>query len=71
MATLADLLAYRDRLMETRFSGVQSFTDQNGEKVVYRTESEIARALAAVNSEIAAATHTPSAIIKFQTSKGL
>jgi len=71
MATLAELIAFRDGLLETRFSGVQSLTDQNGERVTYRSEAEIARALAAVNAEIAAASKTPSSTIRFNSSKGL
>jgi hypothetical protein len=71
MATLAQLTAFRDKLLAARFSGVQSITDQNGEKVVYRTESEISRALAAVNSEIAAASRPTSNVVKFNSSKGL
>ncbi|MBB4120209.1 phage head-tail joining protein [Martelella radicis] len=71
MASLADLLTFRDKLLETRFSGVQTFVDQNGERVTYRSEAEIGRALAALESEIAAATRKPSKTIKFNSSKGL
>ncbi|MBL4768061.1 MAG: hypothetical protein JKY94_10155 [Rhodobacteraceae bacterium] len=50
---------------------VDEFRDQNGEEVEFKSDAEMARALAALDSEIAAATQRPAHTIRFQTSKGL
>ena len=71
MATLAQLTAWRDRLQEARFAGVRRVRDQNGEEVAYRSDAEMARALAALDSEIAAAAKPRPSTILFKTSKGL
>ncbi|RNF33715.1 phage head-tail joining protein [Paracoccus methylarcula] len=71
MATLAELQAYRERLLETRYSGIRSLTDQNGEQVHYRSQSEIERAIAALDAEIAALTSGRSNRIKPIMTKGL
>lgn len=69
---LAQLQAWRDRLFESRLSGVREVTDQNGEKVSYRSDSEIASALAAADTAIAAAlSGRPAHTILFRSSKGL
>jgi hypothetical protein len=69
-ASLAQLQAWRDSLLEARLSGVREVRDQNGESVVYRSDSEMARALAAADAAIAAAQRTPPNTILFRTSKG-
>ena len=71
MATVSELREYRDKLQDARFSGVQSITDQNGEKLVYRTQAEIERAIAALDSEIAQLQRGRMALIRLQTSKGV
>lgn len=71
MPDLTALRRYRDDLQDARFSGIQSLTDQNGERVVYRSQAEIERAIAAIDSEIAALTRRWSSLIHLQTSKGL
>ncbi len=68
---LPDLIAWRDRLFEARLSGVREVEDSDGSRVGYRTDSEIAAALAAVNRAIADASRTPANTIRFFTSKGL
>ena len=65
------LQEYRDQLQDARFSGVQSFTDQNGERLVYRSQAEIERAIAALDSEIAQLQRGRMALIRLQTSKGV
>ena len=70
MATLSKLLEYRESLEDARYSGTQRVRDSNGEEVEFRGERELARALAAVNRQIAAYDGT-ARTIKFQTSKGL
>jgi hypothetical protein len=70
--TLSDLQAFRDRLLEARFDGVQSVTDQNGERIVYRSDSEMAGALAALDRELAALRGgRNSAIVYLNTHKGV
>lgn len=72
MATVAELIGFRDRLSAARYSGARRLRDQNGEEIEYKSDSEMARALAALDSEIAAASQRkPSSIIRFQTSKGV
>jgi hypothetical protein len=45
--------------------------DQNGESVVYKSDSEMAAAIAACDREIAAMAGRPANTILFKTSKGL
>ena len=66
-----DLIRFRDDLKAARYSGVLTFRDQNGELVTYKTDSEMARALAALEAEIAAGAKRPASTILFRTSKGL
>lgn len=65
------LQEYREQLQDARFSGVQSITDQNGERLVYRSQAEIERAIAALDSEIAQLQRGRMALIRLQTSKGV
>lgn len=71
MADLTKLRQYRDELQGARFSGVRELVDQNGEKVRYATDAELARAIASIDSEIAALTRRRSSLIYMQTSKGV
>lgn len=71
MVALADLIRFRDDLLNARFSGVRRLRDQNGEEIEYRSDAELARAVAAVNAEIRAATAKPPNTIYFRTSKGV
>ena len=70
MATLSKLLEYRESLEDARYSDTRRVRDNNGEEVEFRSEMELARALAAVNRQIAAYDGA-ARIIRFQTSKGL
>lgn len=69
--SLTELSAARDTLFKARAGGVLTYRDQNGELVTYKSDTEMARALAALDSEIAAATRRPASTILFKTSKGL
>lgn len=69
--TLATLQSARDALLKARASGIRRVRDQNGEETEYRSDSEMARALAALDSEIAALNGKPPTIFHFQTSKGV
>jgi hypothetical protein len=71
VATLAQLQDWRERLKDARYSGVRSVRDSNGETVEYKSDAEIARALAAVESEIAGASRPRQSIIYPTTSKGV
>ena len=71
MATVAELQEMRAGLLAARSQGVRRFKDQNGEEVEYKSDSEMARALAALDAEIAAASRRPANTILFRTSKGL
>ncbi|MGK9052125.1 phage head-tail joining protein [Neorhizobium petrolearium] len=70
MATLAQLKAWRDALFAARLQGVRRVRDQNGEEVEYRSDSEMAAALRAVDAEIARLKRRPPSTILFRTSKG-
>lgn len=69
--TLSELQAARDALLKARAGGVREYQDQNGERVAYKSDGEMARALAALDAEIAGASRRPASTIRFQTSKGL
>ena len=71
MATLAQMQGWRDRMQDARFSGVRSVRDSSGEMVEYKSDSELARALAALESEIANFNKQKANTIVFATSKGL
>lgn len=69
---LALLEEWRERLMDAKFSGVLMVTDSNGDSVRYRSHSELAAALASLNTEIQRmGGNRPSTSITFNTSKGL
>lgn len=72
MATVLELQAFRARLQESRYSGIREVRDANGETVSYKSDGEMARAIAAIDSEIARAAGTKSGGLAYpQTSKGL
>ena len=50
MATLAELTTMRAALFAARMNGAREFRDQNGETVVFKSDAEMARALAALDS---------------------
>ena len=72
MATLPELVAARETLQSARLRGVREVRDSNGETVVFKSDSEMATALASADREIAAmATGRPARQIIFTTCKGL
>ncbi len=71
MTSVTKLREFREQLQDARFSGVRTFTDSNGESVSYRSQGEIERAIAALDSEIAALTRKRTGLILMQTSKGV
>lgn len=68
----SDLFAMRDRLLKARFAGLREVRDSNGETVVYKSDSEMAAALVALDQEIKRRSgNRPVTTIRFSTSKGL
>lgn len=71
-ATLAELQTSRAALVAARSTGIREVRDSNGESVAYKSDAEMAAALRALDSEIAAITGARrSGIVRFSTSKGL
>lgn len=71
MATLAELTKMRADLFAARMNGAREFRDSNGETIVFKSDNEMAKALAALDAEIAAASGaTKPRTLTFTTSKG-
>lgn len=70
--SISQLTAWRDKLLEARLNGIREFEDQNGERVVYKSDSEMQRALDAAEREIARLSGqlTPKTLY-FKSSKGV
>jgi hypothetical protein len=70
---LSDLQKWRDKLFQARMSGIREVRDSNGETITYRSDAEMAAALAAVDRAIAERTQSgrPVKTILFTTSKGV
>lgn len=66
---LADITAWRDALEKARLRGVRSVRDASGEQVEFKSDAEMAAAIAAADRAIA--TRQPIHTIRFTTSKGL
>ena len=71
MTTLQNLIGWRDSLIESRLSGVREVTDQNGEKVTYKSDSEMSDALSYADNQIAQFNRALPKTIVFSTSKGI
>lgn len=72
MATLDELHAQRAALVQMRRAGTRAVQYSDGARVEYRSDAELAAAIADVDREIAAALGTRRrARFVFQTSKGL
>ena len=71
MATLADLQARLESLRAQRASGAAEVAFSEGRRVVYRTDSQIAAAIADLERQIASMTTTPVSTILVAGSKGL
>ncbi len=71
MPDLTRLLQAREHLQEARFSGLRRIIDQNGESIEYKSDGEIARAIAAIDSEIASLRRKRLGLVYLQTSKGV
>lgn len=69
--TVQALETARDELVLALARGVLSVTDANGEAVTYASPTAMQRALAHIESRIAAMQASAPNIIKFNTSKGV
>lgn len=69
--TLVDLQASRDALVRALATGERRVRDASGEEVEYRSVFEMQRALALIESRIAAMQAAAPNTIKFKVSKGL
>lgn len=65
------LIKWRDDLIELRLSGAREFHDQNGEKIIYKSDLEMATALAFVDKQIAEFYRAIPKTINFNCTKGI
>jgi hypothetical protein len=71
MATPSELRAWRRALWKARLAGLREVRDGNGETIGYKSDSEMAAAIAAADSEIAALERPRVSTAIFRTSKGV
>lgn len=69
--TVEELRKARSELIRLRAQGIMTLTDQNGESITYKTDSQMASALAALDSEIRRLERGNPTTIAFVTTKGL
>ena len=70
--SLSDLQRWRDDLVSTRLGGLRVVQDRTGERVEYKTDAEMARAIASADRLIATLqAGAPATTILFLTSKGV
>jgi hypothetical protein len=60
-----------DALISARLGGVREVVDQNGEKLTYKSDSEMANAIAFAEKQIAAFNRATPKTIVFSTHKGI
>ena len=71
MASLADMIAWRDALEEARYSGTRRVV-YAGRETEFKSDAEMKRALLDLNRKIEAASGSAgSPFVSFTTSKGL
>ena len=68
--TIAQLTTARDELTALRADGIRKVVHQNGSAMEYKTDSEMAAAIAALDSQIATASTPQAGRFTFNTSKG-
>ena len=69
--SLADMLKLRANLFEARMGGTRRVRDASGEEIEFKSDNEMAKALAALDTEIAGLSKAPPSTLHFRTSKGL
>lgn len=70
MATVAELTKMRADLFAARMSGTREFQDSNGERVQFKSDNEMAKAMAAIDAELALVNGPSPRVLHFTTSKG-
>lgn len=70
MATLAEMQAQLDHLRDTRARGITGYTIKD-RSMSFKSDSELAGAIADLERRIAAASGTPVRHIHFNSSKGI
>ena len=70
MATQEELQARLDKLRLKRATGIRA-TESDGDRVEYRTDSELAAAIADLERQLAATSSQRIHTVMFSTSKGL
>lgn len=67
--TITELETARDNLVRQLAKGVLSVTDANGEQVTFASPAAMQRALATIESQLAALRSQAPNVIRFNTSK--
>ena len=70
MADLTTLTAWRDKLEENRAKGLLT-VESDGDRVTYKSDADMAAALASLNAQIAQLSGTRITDIRIESSKGL
>lgn len=68
---LAELHTLRDALIRARLNGLRELVDQNGERIAFKSDTEMRNALDAVSREIQSRQNRSPHTIHFRTSKGV
>lgn len=71
MADLATLVQQLDTLRAARAKGIQTLTLGNGESVTYKTDAQMAEAIADLEQQIAAQTGRQIRMVRFACGKGV
>jgi hypothetical protein len=72
VATLAELIERRETLASARANGLRAFQYSDNSRAEYKSDAEMASAIAALDREIASASGTPRvSVIRISSSKGL
>ncbi len=70
MPSVTDLQAWRDLLVEQRAQGIRT-VEYEGFRVEYRSDAEMAAAIADLDRRIADASGTGPVTVRFSTNKGV
>ncbi|WP_420344997.1 phage head-tail joining protein [Paenirhodobacter sp.] len=67
---VSELITLRDTLIRARAKGILAL-QLNGERIQYRTDAEMASAIADLEARIRRASARPANAVRFSTSKGM
>ena len=65
-----DLTSMRDELVRARASGTKTVQYSDGRRVEYKTDAEMASAIADLEARIRRASNPSHGVVRFKTSKG-